>query len=339
MRKEPVKHHYIPQFYLRGFAQSKQSKTLFAYDKQDSTSKNMSIKSICYINNLYQISERYANELEGDSKGNQSVLETEHFANTIEISYANIIKEITNLKDRNLQNDKEELSVDYSSKFMIAKCIVIQFLRLPSVKEDIMSIYNLLEQEDYKSIQGILSRDLNMPEAEEIDMDIDEGGAFVYAKIALCNDEWIDSIAGKMANNYWAFNISKTSGFYTSDFPIVVEPFIKNAMPENFGLTQYGGVVTFPLTKDILITICDKELFADKKYIDGRFFVIDQEAEDYYNRLTYIYAKRFVFTCNNDFALINSLIEKQNGEHISFSPNLRGTVIHRMTTDNKEKNI
>ena len=336
--KAHTKHHYIPQCYLRGFAHNN-GRTVYAYDKCCSGIKDMSIKSVCTIDNLYEISNRYADNFIDGSKMNQLMLEKEHFADHIEPTYSAIIKQVTAIKDECLNTPSTNIGLCYEDKFLIAKLIVIQFLRLPEVMKAIMSVYNSIEQDTYKSIQGIISRDFNIPEVEKINMELDEGGAFVYAKIALCNDEFIDPIAGRMAQNYWTFNISESGGFYTSEFPIIVEPLVKDAILQDFGLTQYGGVVTFPLTKDILIAIFDREYFADKKHIDGRFFVTSTCTEDYYNRLTYLYAKRFVFAYNNDFTLIDKLTQQQKGTHTFIKPNLQGVVPQRMIMDNKNKTI
>lgn len=322
-RKEHTKHHYIPRCYLRGFAHNN-GKTVYAYDKFCSDIKDVSIKSVCTIDNLYEISNRYADNFVGESEDKKLLIEKEHFADYIEPTYAYIINQTIAHKNSYLNAPDVEIEFSYEYKLLIAKFIVIQFLRLPEVMEAVLSDYIAIEQSSFNALKQLISVMYNMPEAKKLEMSIDTGGAFLTAKVAMCNNDLIDSIAEKMAHNYWSFKISPCSGFYTSDFPIVVDPFVKDATPEYFGLAQYGGILSFPLTKDILITIADHRYFKDMESSDGRFCIIDDKDEDYYNRLRYLYAKRFVFSYNNSLNTVEKLAKDNNGVHIFARPNFSG---------------
>ncbi len=53
----PIKHHYISKFYLKGFTKSGASKqTLFAYDKVKKHYFKSNPKDICFIKNFNKIS-------------------------------------------------------------------------------------------------------------------------------------------------------------------------------------------------------------------------------------------------------------------------------------------
>lgn len=48
------------------------------------------------------------------------------------------------------------------------------------------------------------------------------------------------------------FLVSKNDDFYTTDFPIVVEPHVKDARTTYMELAQYGGELTYPLSPSLI---------------------------------------------------------------------------------------
>lgn len=53
MNKEPIRHHYIPQFILRSFCFNDRG-DLFYYDKEDSKTSVRNIRDVFMVRNLYR---------------------------------------------------------------------------------------------------------------------------------------------------------------------------------------------------------------------------------------------------------------------------------------------
>lgn len=87
----------------------------------------------------------------------------------------------------------------------------------------------------------------------------------LHAQLTYLNNETLMDFADAIASNIWMFLVSKNSDFYTSDFPIVVEPHVKNARPMYMGLAQYGGELTYPLSPSLMLVVFDKVYFRKKK--------------------------------------------------------------------------
>lgn len=114
--------------------------------------------------------------------------------------------------------------------------------------------------------------------------------------------------------------------FYTSDFPIVVNAYVPHVKSICMGLAQYGGELLVPLSPNLSISIYDRDYFKDKEKFDSCFIVADNEEVLRRNWRIYLYAKRHVFSFNNDFRMIEVLYKKE-GKHVFYSPNLKEEIV------------
>ena len=133
--------------------------------------------------------------------------------------------------------------------------------------------------------------------------------------------------AEKMANNIFVFWVSNNNDFYTSDFPVVVEPHVKGDGYKYCGLVQYGGEIMMSLSPDLSISIYDCDFFKEKEDLDATFVVADDKEVRRRNLMNYFYAQRHVFSYKNDFDLIEPIRRMNGGEHIFMSPRLKTEVV------------
>lgn len=137
----------------------------------------------------------------------------------------------------------------------------------------------------------------------------------LHAKLTYLNNETLMDFADAIANNIWMFLVSKNGDFYTSDFPIVVEPHVKNVRPMYMGLAQYGGELTYPLSPDLMLVVFDREYFKEKEEYDCTFSIaVDKEIRRQ-NMLRYFYAKRHVFSSKKDFSLIDMIYKVRGASY------------------------
>ena len=120
--------------------------------------------------------------------------------------------------------------------------------------------------------------------------------------------------------------VEENGDFYTSDFPIVVEPHVKNALPMYMGLAQYGGELTFPLSPTLMIVVFDRVYFKEKEEYDCTFSIATDKEIRRQNMLRYFYAKRHVFSAKKDFQLID-MIYKLKGHHIFVNSNFKSKIV------------
>ena len=93
-----MKQHYIPRCYLKRF--SREDKSIFAYDKQNSREYDTSLMSVCFEKDIYSISEDYVaqNNNEHKTQINRLSIEKDFFAKIIEPYFSQLLQDLTVLK-------------------------------------------------------------------------------------------------------------------------------------------------------------------------------------------------------------------------------------------------
>jgi hypothetical protein len=163
-------------------------------------------------------------------------------------------------------------------------------------------------------------------EFSKLDIGLSCEKAALHANQSFLDGEILMEFADAIANNIFVFWVSKEKEFYSSDFPIVVSPHVQHVQPMYMGLAQYGGELTFPLSAEIALSIFDRAYFQDKISMDGSFIVATDKEIRRFNYLRYMYATQHVFSCNNDFKIID-FIYKMEGKHPFWQPNYKTEII------------
>ena len=318
MSKKPhTRHHFIPQCYLRNFAYS--DKGIYAYDKIESKSYSASIDKVCAIDNFYSVSpENVDSKYEGDNP--TLIIEKDILAENIEYNYAMTINNIIQAKDELLLDQTKNIGLCYEDKYTIAQYIAIQFLRLKSVRDEMEDMYNEIMPKAIRLLKQGVAIEKNDPAYNDLNIGYKYDPTIIHANLFLDN-ELIDNFAKELANNYWSFYVSEDNEFYTSDFPIIVQPHVQGVQPMCMGLTQYGAEVTFPISKDIVLTIWDKDYFSDKAINDCKFIIVEDKEIRRQNLLRLFYAKRNVFSYHNNFIVAETFRISNGGNHVFLGTN------------------
>jgi len=319
MSKKPhVKHHYIPQCYLRNF--SNNGRKIYTYDKNLSKKYCADISSVCEINDFYKISNDYIEE-NPEYEGAELMIECDYFAQNIEPKYSELLNRLISCKNECLIDKCKNIGFSYKDKRIIAAHIVIQYLRLPHIRTETIQLFDDIMPKMIELTKALASEG-NDNDFNDLKIVAHCEPAILHASNTFMNDEFVNKFSEALANNYWSFLVSEKGNFYTSDFPIVVEPHVPNVRPMYLGLAQYGSELTFPISKDIVITMWDREYFADKRTEDCKFYLIDEKEERRQNLLRYFNARRHVFSFYDDFQPIELCTKYlNNGKHIFMGPN------------------
>lgn len=324
-KKSHIKHHYIPQCYLRKFANNNY-KNIYTYDKNSSTSYNAAINSVCCLNNFYRITSNHsydfyeitsnASEKSIVNEEDELAIECDYFAEHVEPKYNNVLSWLITRKEECLKDESKNIGLSFADKLTIANHIVIQYLRLPYQREQTLSMHNSFMDQMIPLLQAAATLETNNPKINELKIGHEFDSALLHATDTFLNEKFVNDFANALANNYWGFLVSPDGNFYTSDFPIIVEPHVPNVRPMFLGLTQYGAEMTFPISNEIVLSIWDREYFSNKAKTDCRFYVIDKKEERRQNHFRYFYARRHVFCYHNDFNLIDFCKIVSGNKHI-----------------------
>lgn len=301
-KKEHTRHHYIPQCYLRNFSDN--GVNIYTYDKYSSTSYYARIEDRCTIDDFYRLSKGYIKENPQDT-GKELFIECDYLSSNIEPNFSKIISWLISRKEQCLKDENKNIGLSFNDKKVIAAHIAIQYLRLPIMKTDVLDTFNQIMPQMIDLFKQGIAIENNDQRFNDLDITAHCDPALYHAGMTFMNKEFINEFAEILANNYWSFLVSGNGIFYTSDFPIVVEPHVPNVRPMYLGLAQYGAELTFPISKDIVITIWDKEYFASKRDSDCKFITVDAKEERRQNSFRYFYARRNVFSFHNDFKMID----------------------------------
>jgi len=301
-KKEHTRHHYMPQCYLRNF--SNNGKNLYTYDKVSSTSYHAKIEDRCIIDDFYRLSEGYIKENPQD-EGKELFIECDYFSNNIEPKFSKVISWLISRKEECLKEENKNIGLSFIDKRVIAAHIVIQYLRLPGMRAITLSMFDDTMPQITDLFKHVLATVKNDQSYNDLDIKAYCDPALYHANMTFMNEKFVNEFAEVLANNYWSFLVSENGNFYTSDYPVVVEPHVPDVRPMFLGLAQYGAELTFPISKDIVLTIWDKEYFASKRDSDCKFITVDAKEERRQNSFRYLYAKRHVFSFHNDFKLID----------------------------------
>lgn len=321
-----MKQHYIPRCYLRNFSDN--DKSIHAYDKLKSKSYRASQMSVCCQEDMYTLSDEYVNKtkLETDGEINNLSIEKDLFAKDIEPLYSQLLSQIDGIKEEWISG-RGQYRLNYYEKKEIAFHIATQYLRHPVIGDAEVDNYMRFEQANLDMLKHILAVQENNDVFKNLDVKAVCEKPALHATLTYMNYEELMKCAGIMANNIFVFWISKGNDFYTSDFPIAVEPHVKNSRGIYCGLVQYGGEVTMPLSPSLSVSIYDSQYFEDKKEFDSCFIVADTEEIRRQNLIRYFYASRHVFSLKNDFSLVESFYHYNGNKHEFMKPHLKAEVV------------
>ena len=320
-----MKQHYIPRCYLKRFSENK--KSIYTYDKQHSKKYNASLMSVCCEDDIYTFSEEFVkrNKEEGNCTINRLSIETDHFAHTVEPLYIQLLNQINKIKEEWVTG-KDHYTLNFYEKKELALHIVTQYFRLPQIGDTLVDNYIRMERASIDMMKELMAKQTNNDDYKKIKINPTCEKPALHANLSYLDNETLMMFANAIANNIFVFWISKGNDFYTSDFPIVVSPHVKNVRPMFMGLAQYGGELTMPLSPGLALSVYDRSYFKNKEDIDGAFVNADDKEVRRQNYLRYMYATQHVFSYKNDFSLIDFIYELE-GAHLFWSPNYRAEIV------------
>lgn len=301
-----TRHHYIPQFYLRGFADPSNTNHILRYTKDKTELISLSIKDACVQSHYYSFTM---------PDGSRESEMAENFFQSIEDDAARIVRKI---------ESRTELTQDESAYF--SHFIAFQLTRVPAFRNWILkSKASLMKRvmqfsASYKESFDTMVKNVCEREGVEIvpdnfrefclngnyDVEYPEETSLQFIlKLAL-------DIAKIVYDMNWGFvHTPSGSYFLTSDNPVSLADSSRNSdFPFGIGLTDTNVELTFPLTKEICFLGSWQNNIIGHVKFPHRGFIWE------INRRTIISATKYIFTPFRN-EIINQIISNpQERENI-----------------------
>ena len=242
------RHHYVSQFYLRGFKPSIHEPYIWVYDKRENWVKQCSIKDIALEKDYFSYTTK---------DGEKDYDSLENFFSQLETLVAPVIRK---LHRKELITDEERLIFSAFLAFSIARTpmhrkriqkLVDGFLKQKTIEltKDIDNFKSIIEQLE-KTGKIAPNTDLDKIKDFIDSKEYDVNPSREYQLIFLLDAFRLVTPFLKMK---WTFPFA-VGGFkyITSDNPVFVFcPSVKGQFMVDFGLAFKDVEVTFPLSKDL----------------------------------------------------------------------------------------
>ncbi|WP_329623380.1 DUF4238 domain-containing protein [Streptomyces sp. NBC_01255] len=207
---KPKKHHYVPQMYLRNFADADNRAQVVRLEQQ--TSYAARINTIAAENHFHRF-----------TVGGEETLYVEEMATKIEGHAAQPLLRLINPQKRVWPLPADE-------RLTLAMFIAFQFLRVPVARDQFESLVAQLPD-----VFG-----LTPVEFEDLDIPLMHGASMV--------GDALPEGAGTLCNRSWTIVDFKLKALATSDVPVVVLPDENATLRTAAGLMSPGGLY-FPLAR------------------------------------------------------------------------------------------
>ena len=320
-RKPRVKKsHYVPQAYLRQFANDER---LYVFDKAQRRYYGSHIKDVC--------SERDFYECEGLEDVTGPDYRVEDLFHGFEDAGARVIRDTV---EAIRQGAFTELPK--SQRLDLALFLAMQHLRTKRMREVAGQLMESISKESFLAHIRRTQPDLPM-EDSWISISADER-ARTAAQFWLVSDEDVRVVvAGMLSHRVWLLVHNETGNpFYTSDHPLAEHgefgPAVESTatsmaqtLAEEFGeaglfrkilpsllanLFAMPLRVVFPLSPDVVLVMLDRQRYSGGASIDGQMQpMMDARDLEFYNSLQVMQAYRQVYSKDPDFALALRLVQ------------------------------
>lgn len=286
--------HYVPQFYLRNFADA--NGRLFAYDKSEDCSFPTNVRDIAGQRYFYDLP-----ELDQASGISQTI--EKHFQKIEEDAAPHFAKLITALDSGSFGGITEDQRVH------ISLFIANQIVRTNEFRKETIELQRKAYHEILKRATAI-----EHPEWKDIPFNIklrDGGEAAIHAQTILDKD-FVLKLTDIVHNHIWIVAVNLTSSpFYTSDHPIARRPHIEHPFLSMSGYASKGIEIAYPLSSKFLLSMCERTYFADFAAKDGQTLDLPSDQNIiYYNSLQAYSSDRFMYCERDDFAFAKRVCDK-----------------------------
>ena len=289
---ESKKHHYVPVCYLKQFSYDNDH-LLHVFDKIKGKQFIKNAGDILYGTSFYRLSDSFLGNQQDCALNNLSI-EKDFFAESIESDYLMVLDWIRNETDTRYNNKYFYFGLTDESKWIIAKLIIIQYLRTPAIRHKVLCEVQDVEEKMVRLFKQGLSHELKKPEMVNLPVVSVNDEVATHATMTFMDERQINSIADHLSKCYWHFYYSSKEELYTSDHPVNIIHRCEDVVEQNWGLTDYGAEIMVPLNPKLLLSIYDYRYYNMYSSTDGLFEESFKDHIGYANACQYAFSQRFL---------------------------------------------
>lgn len=289
------KQHYVPQSYLRGFAED--GEHLFVFDKSTKTSFGTSVSRIASEKYFYDLSESQSIE-EGLAK----------LDGVYPYWRDSIVKTVKNGK---------RITLEHQAK--LAFFIAMQVRRTRwfrnfniSIAKQVEEVLGKMSQRFHAKFGVPLKPDASL--SEYLAPDKEEMAKLAQIQ-SMRSFSTMHSLAQILVHHIWIVGVNETTQpFYTSDNPVVIRPHKQHPIRSYSGLESEGIEIAFPLNSRYILALLERAFHANLEARDCDSMSINEDGVAYYNSLQIAGSYRWFYCSNDSFALAEEICKESYEE-------------------------
>lgn len=236
---DPIKHHYVPQCYLKKFSLDKINVNY--YDKELCKCDQKEINEICQLKNFYKL-----------SQSAPYYIETDFFANNYEDKLGRILAHF-----ETIDIDLEKIPYDKKHRINLSRQIVLQYMRTPLYRDT-------KANNELNAYYELIIRMLRAFNFEDEEIEFKANNKAEFHKTILLENEIIDDIVEDIADANWELLYASSDEFYTSDNPVTV--IARNDIPATYcDAIKHFSEIFYPLNSKLCLHIKAQKPYSTKK--------------------------------------------------------------------------
>ena len=289
------KGHFVPQFYLKGFASTHER--LHTFNKFTKKSYISNVRDTASEFRFYDIHpDIHQNFMDNVAENNDNPVDIEiiekvqdpqfieHALGEKETVLGAIFPKILKV----IENGKR---LTDEQRGCMAEFIALQYLRTPEIRRTLIDLRENI-------LTNILRKFYEMPEAYA---EYDERRASLDHAQMMFDPNLLSQLINIIANHVWIFGENFTShDLYTSDTPVVMRSHSPHPHM-GIGIGSYGIEIAFPLTPRYILSIYDRKAFPKFERIEERTIPLISGHVEYYNSLQVLQSYRSIYSRSGDF--------------------------------------
>lgn len=317
MANKVIKEHYVPQRYLKHFANNK--KRFHVFDKEKLQQRPGNIADYACERYFYDVDfdelkkdiliENPNYEFDPEIEEAINMIDEQHiehwFAQNVETWLFDPLDRIISLYTIcNPQKLNTIEILNQSDISCLSLYIALQVMRAKEFRENIAELYEripLLLMKKFAKTEE---------EKEQINAIRAEIRGENYKKLLhaqfLTNQEALTDFAATFAEKLWMIGYNKTDVlFYTSDNPIV-----RYGHQGEHGFNSRGIEILFPINTKLILILKDPSFYSSELGFHNHFIELSREEVVFYNSLQVQQSYRCIFDKDGDFSLANRITKK-----------------------------
>lgn len=299
--------HYVPQSYLRSFANKKEQ--IFVYDKVKKASYINKVSQVASEGKYFDIPLHDGHNVPEIEKMNKEQTIEKYFSEDIEGPYK---KYLDMIRTRYLMtfNPDRKVAITKEEKKHLSYLIAIQMLRTKKYRDDVGAMDSKISQ---MLVDLIGEKEIPNYESGDVTVNVPEVNKKLMQVSMLFDPETIGSFAKELYKHFWFVLVNNTEQpFYTSDNPVVKHAHKKDEFISYGGLASEGVEIALPLTSNLILVMFERSFHSELLPLENKFAHISSEEHvDFYNYLQVSQSNRQIYCLTNKFDLIEQIKKEQ----------------------------